>query len=1048
VTGHVTDAEHPNGAPNICVGLTLALSERDDSPYGWALSDSNGDWVITGHFPTSNNYRVIYNPGWAACGSVPSPDLDQLYKGLGYSRFLEDAFNGTPVSVEDGVTTSGIDDVLLVGGTITGQVTDASHPGGLPGVCVSAYPSSPSEYYTYGSGTATTDSNGNYSLDQLTEGPYEIEFDPTCNGTITSPDRPQSYGATVPVQLNTSTPGIDVKLGAMSPTATTGIATAQTASGAELHATVNPNGTEVTECKFEYGTTNGPYEASVPCSPAASELGSGESPVAVSAAVTGLTPKTTYHFRIVATNASATANGVDAIVGVPLTVAPLGKGSGTITGPGIDCGNGATECEHVYPAGEVVTLTPHPTTTAAPASSFAGWGDTAGVCRDATPTCEVTLTEAPEEVLAAFGEPGSELFSWTQEPQNAPSPSVVAHFTPGASSDWDCEWTVEGTTAAGEPKPCQEFGASLVPATGPHPTNNPKVRLTVSNPQTSASIEVEQEVPVAPDSQGPLVPSNGVACVPFSFGQNACWRRFLSGAATTIGSWFGAFKTTFVPGREPDIVYLSLSNGVYIYGRTAPVARELVLTCSGDVFVAPGASLPISSSAVVGIGWVGPMGEPLGARSYEEVDGFVKELTVGVSAGFGIGVTFVYSPNAPGWRTAVEYFGGLFEGFSAGASYGIQLPGGPDPADGQHPGIEDRACGEITTTPVWLELAKVASSLGIKLPSTAPPVSAGAVITVSGSGMTPNTGVNLSLHSTPVSLGETQANDDGAFEAKVWIPTDTSPGEHEIIAEGEGPSGTQDLVSTLQVTAPAAPANQGLPEISGAPAPGTSLSCSEGSWSGQVPILAYQWLRDGSDIAEATESTYTVQSADQGHGLECEVTATNGEGEASARSAAVQIPVALPSSSTSAPASPSSTTSAPATAASGGVLGAKAAHASVSLVGSTITVQRGGEATIKLSCAGTATCSGKLTLTAKSVTGKGKNRRTKTENIATAPLSIPAGKTVSIKLKLNETGRALLSAAHGRLDATLTILKTSPSPRNTQAKSVHLSQQKAKKSKK
>ena len=132
-------------------------------------------------------------------------------------------------------------------------------------------------------------------------------------------------------------------------------------------------------------------------------------------------------------------------------------------------------------------------------------------------------------------------------------------------------------------------------------------------------------------------------------------------------------------------------------------------------------------------------------------------------------------------------------------------------------------------------------------------------------------------------------------------------------------------------------------------------------------------------------------------------------------------------------------------AGSGGVLGATAASSSVLLVGSTVTVQSSGEAAVKLDCAGTTACSGKLTLTVKITTKKGKTKHTKTESIATTTLSIPADETVSIKLKLGHSGRALLSASHGSLKATLTILKTSPSPSNTQTKSVRLALQKAKK---
>ncbi len=122
-----------------------------------------------------------------------------------------------------------------------------------------------------------------------------------------------------------------------------------------------------------------------------------------------------------------------------------------------------------------------------------------------------------------------------------------------------------------------------------------------------------------------------------------------------------------------------------------------------------------------------------------------------------------------------------------------------------------------------------------------------------------------------------------------------------------------------------------------------------------------------------------------------------------------------------------------------------AATGNIALDGSTITVQRNHEALIKLTCTGTATCSGRLTLTVKRTTGKGKKRHTKTQTIGTATFSIPAGKSETVKLTLNGTGRALLSSAHGHLSSTLTILKASPSPSKTQTHGIHLVTTKSKK---
>ena len=91
------------------------------------------------------------------------------------------------------------------------------------------------------------------------------------------------------------------------PAVETGVASSLTQTSATLNATVNPEGAAVSDCHFEYGTSSS-YEASMPCTPSP---GSGSSPVAVSAVVTGLSAITTYHFRIVATNGGGTSYGND-----------------------------------------------------------------------------------------------------------------------------------------------------------------------------------------------------------------------------------------------------------------------------------------------------------------------------------------------------------------------------------------------------------------------------------------------------------------------------------------------------------------------------------------------------------------------------------------------------------------------------------------------------------------------------------------------------------------------------------------------------------------
>ena len=91
------------------------------------------------------------------------------------------------------------------------------------------------------------------------------------------------------------------------PTAITGPVSAVGTTSATATGTVNPNG-QSTSWYFEYGTSTSYGRRT-----STRNAGSGTTNVRVSAALTGLAPGTTYHYRLVATSGAGTTRGGDGV---------------------------------------------------------------------------------------------------------------------------------------------------------------------------------------------------------------------------------------------------------------------------------------------------------------------------------------------------------------------------------------------------------------------------------------------------------------------------------------------------------------------------------------------------------------------------------------------------------------------------------------------------------------------------------------------------------------------------------------------------------------
>jgi hypothetical protein len=100
----------------------------------------------------------------------------------------------------------------------------------------------------------------------------------------------------------------------------------------------------------------------------------------------------------------------------------------------------------------------------------------------------------------------------------------------------------------------------------------------------------------------------------------------------------------------------------------------------------------------------------------------------------------------------------------------------------------------------------------------------------------------------------------------------------------------------------AVPSNTAEPRISGSATVDSTLTASQGSWTGSPTSFAYQWVRCPRDgglptgancaaIGGASTSSYVVASADVDHRLRVRVTASNADGSATvASNAAARVP--------------------------------------------------------------------------------------------------------------------------------------------------------------
>src|SRR5712692_1791384 len=155
-------------------------------------------------------------------------------------------------------------------------------------------------YVEYGTSTSYGSKTTSASAGSGTGG---VAVSPTLTGL--TPGTSYHYRVVATSTAGTAQGADGLLMTSPAPQAVTGGASDVTPTSATLNGTVNPS-SRATSWYFEYGTSTS-YGTKTPVKAA----GSGTSPVAVSAPVTGLTSGRTYHFRLVATSDAGTSRGAD-----------------------------------------------------------------------------------------------------------------------------------------------------------------------------------------------------------------------------------------------------------------------------------------------------------------------------------------------------------------------------------------------------------------------------------------------------------------------------------------------------------------------------------------------------------------------------------------------------------------------------------------------------------------------------------------------------------------------------------------------------------------
>jgi hypothetical protein len=298
--GSVWGFEAPQIAPTTTTGPAAEVATRRATVNGTVVPNGRSVSTCTIEYGPTASYGSE-----AACSTLPGGGIEPVAITANLEGLTPDTTYHFRLATANSVaTTYGANETFTTTGLATPSGVAATPGKGEATVSWTERGTIAGETYTVTADDLTNPSRGGESVSSTTTQAVVGDLTPsdTYSFSVTasaSAEASEESSASNAVTIEALLP--------VAPSATTERATEAGATTAILAATVNPNGSAVTECRFDFGTTDA-YGETVPC---AGSAGAGAEPVQVLGHVSGLSGNTTYHFRVVVTNAAGTVYGAD-----------------------------------------------------------------------------------------------------------------------------------------------------------------------------------------------------------------------------------------------------------------------------------------------------------------------------------------------------------------------------------------------------------------------------------------------------------------------------------------------------------------------------------------------------------------------------------------------------------------------------------------------------------------------------------------------------------------------------------------------------------------